>query len=124
MDIPTRVEDAAEALKDTAFTFMLSDQAFAGCPCSLDHDERPTEQPIGVVLDILDPEDGERIRIGIWHDEASAERAIDGMCRRDGVRSWSVIQGPRIAFPDLVEDAVEDAEIAQDAHIRRLKTAA
>lgn len=123
MDILTRVEDAAERLKDKAFSFMLNDQAYVGCPCSLDRDERPTEQPIGVAVDVLD-EDGDPVRIGVWHDDAAARIAIDSICRRDGVRSWSVLDGTRTPHADLADDAVEAAEIEQDAHIRRLGIAA
>lgn len=123
MDIPTRVEDAAERLKDSAFSFVMSDQALVGCPCGMDRDERPSEEPTGIAVDILD-EDGDPLRIGVWHDEAAAEKAIDALCRRDGVRSWSVLQGRRSALPDLVDDAIEAAEIEQDAHIRRLGLAA
>lgn len=123
MDIPTRVEDAAELLKDNAFSFLLDDQAFASCPCSLDHDERPTEQPIGTTVDVLD-EDGDPVRIGIWHDEAAATAAIDAICRRDGVRSWSIVKGADRRHADIVEDAMDASEIEQDVHLRRLRAAA
>lgn len=91
--LPTRAENAAEALRSDGFvpTFVLKPSALCGgCACTGAYEDRPTEQPIGLSAFVLD-EDGDPLLSSVFVDRAAALAGIEAQMEAEGIDSWVVV---------------------------------